>query len=90
MWLLGLRKDAFPGPWPLLLVVDKRAGPEVKREGKLTLPITNCSIVESGPYTFPGQHRRASPEGVGMTDNAEDVKQENWLHPILIILQGVN
>ena len=54
------------------------AGPEVLREGELSLPLIGCSTRESGPCTSRGQHSRAGPEGVGVGEPTLMMgKQEN-------------
>ena len=34
---------------------------------ELALPLTSCSSLQSGPYTSPEQHSRASPSGIGLS-----------------------
>ncbi|KAL6092533.1 hypothetical protein STEG23_027399, partial [Scotinomys teguina] len=51
------------GPLGDVVLICRRAVSEVRRAGELTLPLTNCSTLQSGPYTSPGQHSRADPGG---------------------------
>lgn len=45
-------------------------GAEVRRAEELSLPLSDCSTQESGPYTLPGQHRGAGSSGRGVGEPA--------------------
>lgn len=62
-------------PQPFLHAVIKRAGPEVMREGKLPLVLTDCRRL----YTSPSQHSGADPEGEGTGEPTLNIGElESW------------
>lgn len=50
-----------------------RADPGDVRAGELSLPLSGCSTQDSRPYTSPGQHIRADPDGGPQVSQPEGV-----------------
>lgn len=50
----------------------------VIRVGELPLPLTSCSISESGPYTSLGQHNRVDPVDGAAGDLARMCLERFW------------
>lgn len=59
MWQHEQGRDALPPPPHLVHQC-------LKKVGQLFLPLLNYSTGENGPYTMPGKHSRAGPEGIGV------------------------
>lgn len=49
-------------------MAGEKAGPGVKRAGELSVPVTSCSNLVNDPSNSPGQHSKASFDGLGVSD----------------------